>query len=329
MSNELNKVLPVFNTILNYHQSLRLEEIASLNKSILKQNVLQNKKLKELNEQMAAANAVQKLILQNQINEITQKEKQRFYKAQVFKVSNMIEAISSTGDILLQKYLLIHYYDLIKNTLTDAMASLDEIADKEYSKASIRKIETIKSEADLKNEEFEKSYLRTVDELVKDYNTQKAKIDDLKPVTPKRVKYRIKSRYNILRVIALVLLGIIILFLLLALIGAFSQGFNASALIVVFPIVALITGTSIGFYAILKVESKWQKNYHSYKEKVDAKYTEEMKKNLVISNMANDEIVQQKNSLNNHLALTAIKEISSKHPEFVNKTQELFEMSKS
>ena len=86
---------PAFNIdrLLSIHQSYSLEGIKRLNVEMLKAQYAQCEQLTQLQKQIDQGNKISMQILRNQIREIENRERQKFYKAMVFNLAMFCDHI--------------------------------------------------------------------------------------------------------------------------------------------------------------------------------------------------------------------------------------------
>ncbi len=111
--------------------------------AILAEQKKTNQELQQLRHQMAHANAMQQQMLQNQINDIEERETQKFYKLRSFKLNQLVTSIDNLSDINQKAFSYYVFKDSIIKNATDAQNNLNEISDKEYCNAIISKTRDI------------------------------------------------------------------------------------------------------------------------------------------------------------------------------------------
>ena len=91
---------PAFNIdrLLSIHQSYSLEGIKRLNVEMLKAQYAQCEQLTQLQKQIDQGNKISMQILRNQIREIENRERQKFYKAMVFNLAMFCDHIRLRED---------------------------------------------------------------------------------------------------------------------------------------------------------------------------------------------------------------------------------------
>ncbi len=107
--------------------------------AILAEQKKTNQELQQLRSQMAHANAMQQQMLQNQINDIEERETQKFYKLRSFKLNQLVTSIDNLSDINQKVFSYYVFKDTIIQNATDAQNHLNEISDKEYCNTIISK----------------------------------------------------------------------------------------------------------------------------------------------------------------------------------------------
>lgn len=130
--------------ILNIQQSYTQAKISALNKEILRAQYAQSAQINALQREMSVANSISREILRNQIKEIENKEKQKFYKASSFNMNELIAYIVAIQDASLQYFLFDTYYPVLSTNINEAIDSLEEIHDKMYCRGILEKIEQLK-----------------------------------------------------------------------------------------------------------------------------------------------------------------------------------------
>ena len=99
---------PAFNIdrLLSIHQSYSLEGIKRLNVEMLKAQYAQCEQLAQLQKQIDQGNKISMQILRNQIREIENRERQKFYKAMVFNLAIFCDHIEKIEPITLRAFIL-------------------------------------------------------------------------------------------------------------------------------------------------------------------------------------------------------------------------------
>jgi hypothetical protein len=176
MSN--NVQLSAFDRLLNLHQSVKLNQIQHTNKLLLESQISQNQRLTELNYQLKEANTINRQILQNQINEIKDKEIQSFHKALLFKCREIIDVIDAIINEDIKIYFMNQYYGQIKDNLTNCKNTLIEFNDKNIANELIGRVEKINNK--LNFTEYLKSDFSSLENHLTDYyNLEHDLINDI------------------------------------------------------------------------------------------------------------------------------------------------------
>ncbi|MCH5181422.1 MAG: hypothetical protein J1F06_02220 [Prevotellaceae bacterium] len=179
---------------LNIYQSYSLAKISTLNKKSLAIQYAQCGeiiKLKEnISKELQAVNRINQKILENQINELKQRERIKFYRKVAFNAKEAIEIINSQKDLLFKSFLCELYAIPLQLLLEDAINNLEEINDKEFCSNQIKILD---------------SCLMTIEQVKKDYNlsdyhniiiSQEAYSDSMKNIENK-IKQVNRDRKNI------------------------------------------------------------------------------------------------------------------------------------
>lgn len=164
-----------FERLLSIHQSLRAEQNFTINKTLLRTQLVQNEKLSALNRQLSEANFINKQILANQINELKREEEQRFYKSLSFKCFEIIDFIKTIENELLQFYFVQTYSPGILHNLDKAQTELEEIADKNEIKKYIESIINLNKNFP---EKFTDSPLYRLNNIIDDYEAIGRKMEN-------------------------------------------------------------------------------------------------------------------------------------------------------
>ena len=131
------------NKLLQIHQSYSLATIKAINEQVLIAQYAQCEQIVKLQGELASCESTLRQLLKNQLQELHHKEKQRYYKSVVFKISEAIEIIDSESDKQLQSFLLHLYSKILSLNIEDAKENLDEISDKEYCREVERKLKLL------------------------------------------------------------------------------------------------------------------------------------------------------------------------------------------
>jgi hypothetical protein len=165
MSNKVQ--LSTFDRLLNLHQSVKLSQIHSTNKLLLETQISQNQRLNELNYQLKEANTINRQILQNQINEIKEKEIQSFHKALLFNSREIIDIIDAIVNGNIKSYIINQQYNSLIDNLKNCKNTLIEFNEKNISNELIVRIEKIKN--NLNYNEYLQSDFSKLENLLNDY----------------------------------------------------------------------------------------------------------------------------------------------------------------
>ena len=145
---------------LNIYQSYSLAKISALNKKSLAIQYAQCGEIvkleKSISKELQAISQINKQILENQINELKQRERVKFYKKVAFNAKEAIEIINSHKDLLFKSFLCELYAVPLRLLLEDAISNLEEISDKEFCSKQIKIVD---------------SCLKVVEPIKEDYDT--------------------------------------------------------------------------------------------------------------------------------------------------------------
>ena len=131
------------NTLLNIYQSYALTKVSELNKQSLVALYAQNEQLSKLNEELTRANRTTEQILRNQIKEIEQKEKRRYYKNMTFNLSQALDLLENEGNDNFRIFASSLFLSPIRDMATDAIHELEEITDKEYAQNIVKRANSL------------------------------------------------------------------------------------------------------------------------------------------------------------------------------------------
>jgi peptidoglycan hydrolase CwlO-like protein len=126
-------------TLLNLYQSYTLTKVSELNKQSLIALYAQNEQLSQLNEELARANRTTEQILRNQIKEIEQKEKRRYFKNMTFNLSQALDLLENEENVNFRLFASGLFLSPIRDMAKDAVQELEEIADKEYAQNIVKR----------------------------------------------------------------------------------------------------------------------------------------------------------------------------------------------
>lgn len=126
-------------TLLNLYQSYTLTKVSELNKQSLIALYAQNEQLSQLNEELTRANRTTEQILRNQIKEIEQKEKRRYFKNMTFNLSQALDLLENEENVNFRLFASGIFLSPIRDMAKDAVQELEEIADKEYAQNIVKR----------------------------------------------------------------------------------------------------------------------------------------------------------------------------------------------
>ena len=126
-------------TLLNLYQSYTLTKVSELNKQSLIALYAQNEQLSQLNEELARANRTTEQILRNQIKEIEQKEKRRYFKNMTFNLSQALDLLENEENVNFRLFASGLFLSPIRDMAKEAVQELEEIADKEYAQNIVKR----------------------------------------------------------------------------------------------------------------------------------------------------------------------------------------------
>ena len=175
-------------TLLNLYQSYTLTKVSELNKQSLIALYAQNEQLSQLNEELARANRTTEQILRNQIKEIEQKEKRRYFKNMTFNLSQALDLLENEENVNFRLFASGLFLSPIRDMAKDAVQELEEIADKEYAQNIVKRVNivTANNESNIGNYKIS-SWASLL--------TEKSKIDNdiAKEIKKKREAIRLAS----------------------------------------------------------------------------------------------------------------------------------------
>ena len=306
----LDRSISIFTAINTYHSR-------KLNEQILIQQCRSNSQLSELSRQMDMANATNRKILQNQIQEIQNKEKQKFYKALSFNTNEIIEQLEKVSDLMVLNYLMDTYYEKTKITLLNAINTLEEINDKLFDKQILDKLNALKNKSDLNSENYSHNVLSKIDGLLLDLKEKEKNINELK--TTKTDGKKVKSQSNILRIFGILIFGFLILIFLVGLfIPQRSESLSPNQIPdVVGSLISLLL-FGVPFFLLIRKEIKWRKQ-------VKEDQVLQNQKKVEMGKQRSEEIERHQETLLHHSAVIAMNEISTNHPTLERTLTEIAE----
>lgn len=194
------------NTLLRIYQTYSLEKISALSKQSLAAQYAQNEQLVQLNNELAANNAVANKILKNQIQEIERQEKGRFYKNMIFNLKMATDKIENQPLINFRLFLSSLFLKPIEAYAKESITNLEEIKDKEYAQQIIDRVKSISSSNQSYQEEYDKSAWSSyfsAKEAYENYqdlaaiNNKKKEIEKIKEEVAKKTKDDIElTKFN-------------------------------------------------------------------------------------------------------------------------------------
>ncbi len=163
-------------TLLNIQQSLTAEQIRKQNEVLVNATIDNNSEIKKLYKQLNETNVVNKEILKNQIKEARHNEEQNFYKAFVFKVSEIVDTITEIEDSILKYYFNKNALNGTTDEIENVIEKLDEISDKQSTKEIYKKVEMITKELMPLSGKYNASKFPKLTSLFNDYIALEASI---------------------------------------------------------------------------------------------------------------------------------------------------------
>ena len=133
------------NTILNIYQSYSLAKVSALNQQSLAAIYAQNGQLEKLNYELARANRTTAQILRNQIKEIEQQEKRRFYKNMTFNLSQAMSMLEDEENPNFRMFASSLFLAPIRDMAKEVVLQLEEIADKEYAQNIVKRANALEN----------------------------------------------------------------------------------------------------------------------------------------------------------------------------------------
>lgn len=167
-------------TLLNLYQSYTLTKVSELNKQSLIALYAQNEQLSQLNEELTRANRTTEQILRNQIKEIEQKEKRRYFKNMTFNLSQALDLLENEENVNFRLFASGLFLSPIRDMAKDAVQELEEIADKEYAQNIVKRTNVLteidKSFYDSYKNTPWATFLSIKSQIEKDLKTKKKEI---------------------------------------------------------------------------------------------------------------------------------------------------------
>lgn len=186
-------------TLLNLYQSYTLTKVSELNKQSLIALYAQNEQLGKLNEELARANRTSEQILRNQIKEIEQKEKRRFFKNMTFNLSQALDLLENEENANFRIFASRLFLSPIRDMAKDAVHELEEIADKEYAQNIVKRTNALndsdRSLAPSYNITPWANFLSVKSQIEKELKTKKKEISQISDQLSKDKEF-INNRYK-------------------------------------------------------------------------------------------------------------------------------------
>ena len=167
-------------TLLNIYQSYTLTKVSELNKQSLIALYAQNEQLGQLNEELARANRTTEQILRNQIKEIEQKEKRRYFKNMTFNLSQALDLLENEENANFRIFASGLFLSPIRDMAKDAVQELEEIADKEYAQNIVKRTNVLTGSDKTIYDSYKNTpwatFLSVKSQIEKDLKTKKKEI---------------------------------------------------------------------------------------------------------------------------------------------------------
>ena len=167
-------------TLLNLYQSYTLTKVSELNKQSLIALYAQNEQLGQLNEELARANRTTEQILRNQIKEIEQKEKRRYFKNMTFNLSQALDLLENEENVNFRIFASGVFLSPIRDMAKNAVQELEEIADKEYAQNIVKRTNVLTESDKTIYDSYKKTpwstFLSIKSQIEKDHKTKKKEI---------------------------------------------------------------------------------------------------------------------------------------------------------
>ena len=167
-------------TLLNLYQSYTLTKVSELNKQSLIALYAQNEQLGQLNEELARANRTTEQILRNQIKEIEQKHKRRYFKNMTFNLSQALDLLEKEENVNFRIFASGVFLSPIRDMAKNAVQELEEIADKEYAQNIVKRTNVLTESDKTIYDSYKKTpwstFLSIKSQIEKDHKTKKKEI---------------------------------------------------------------------------------------------------------------------------------------------------------
>lgn len=194
---------------LNVAQTAIQAQTAKNTKQLLNESIKQTQEMQALNDQMRAANQVQRQILENQMKESEEKQKQKFFKDYIFYVGNFLDIFKNITDNFVKYSIGAKYFPSTIDFLNLAIEEISELNDKQSANNLLKEIKSHQTELSGIQEEFNKSELKSFIENGKEFNNINNNISNLNyqknDLLKSKKKVSNKNPYIVLTIIFLVL----------------------------------------------------------------------------------------------------------------------------
>lgn len=267
-------------TLLNLYQSYTLTKVSELNKQSLIALYAQNEQLGQLNEELARANRTSEQILRNQIKEIEQKEKRRYFKNMTFNLSQALDLLENEENANFRIFASGLFLSPIRDMAKNAVQELEEIADKEYAQNIVKRTNVLTDNDKCNIDNYNNSSWASIlnvkskidNDLAKEIKNKKeaisllsSKIDEVHKKVTKKVKDTEKAEKGCLGCMQFIVFGLVV-----ALIGTiFTHDYKATlgAIYLLIPAILLL----ISFYWGEKKKGKEDSENNKEKKNVEKK----------------------------------------------------------
>lgn len=300
-----------FDRLVNLQQLAETNTIKRINKRLLQEQIISNLELDRLNQQLSQANVINGQILENQIKELKQREKQKYFKDISFKIRALVTAIKQIPDTLVKCYFINKYYEILKGTASTAEENLEEISDRMFNSTTIEEIDVIKQTSNIYSEEYQLSPLSKIDESINELNDLKRRSLGQLP-NQSFANIKVKPKINPFRIFGLIILGLLTLLFFIAFIGTFLATEKTNLTIATRTISTIFfLGPLAIFLLILRKDAKWRKDYPEYIKKHNQLLNAEMDKQAGIKDGFDSAIF-------NHPSHAIYQKILESFPNFEN-----------
>lgn len=205
---------------LNIAQTAIQAQTAKNTKQLLNESIKQTQEMQALNDQMRAANEVQRQILENQMKEAEEKQKQKFFKDYIFYVGNFLDIFKNITDNFVKYSIGAKYFPSTINFLDLAIEEISELNDKQSANNLLKEIKIQQTELSGIQDEFNKSDLKSFIENGMELNNINNNISNLNYQKNDLLKSKKKvSTKNPFKVLAIIFLIISIILIVLSIIS--------------------------------------------------------------------------------------------------------------